>query len=94
MPLSNDDIELNERLAAREVMKEPTKLLDAAFNDIFYNVDLEEMMGKELTFDNILAYAEGRLQIVYEAFGNAGEPFHGESPEFDDPLGRSVEYPD
>lgn len=80
------------RAKARHSSRIATEL--ASIHDSFKRI-FNEILEVELTYDEILALAEFELQAVYDQFadGGIGEPFHGEDPEYDDPFGRSPEFP-
>lgn len=61
---------------------------------ILFQEVFDTVLPQELTYDEILAFAQHELDNVYAAFGpDADSSFHGENIE-DDPFGRSVEDPD
>ena len=66
--------------------------------ELFYRgfkMIFNEVIEEELTYDEILAFAEKQLQIVYGAFMDEtfGEPYRSENPNAESILERSPEFP-
>lgn len=57
-----------------------------------FKMIFNEIIEEELTYDEILAFAEKQLQTVYEQFMDdkipldAGETYHSENPHAESPL--------